>query len=1189
MMRRWLIRISVGLAILIVLVIVTVQLVMWSPLPKRIVMQQIEKQLGLRISADTLTTGWLGKSTLTNVSLGLPLSSSDFLKVKSLGIKLNSLFGLAVGNAVAVDSIEIDEPDVQVVQNAQGQWNLAEVVELLGKVGGSNTAQQSTSSSDGIPKLPIVKLINGQIHIADNQKHVLELKPLNVSGEPAGNLVWNYQAKISDSIAATGKVAPGGNWRHEVTLAVQNLDPLLKGWGVPSTYAAVVKGSWHGQLSGGNVVGTLSMDQVTAQGVPTAGDVSLHGLVDLQVAGSVITLHPNQVDLKTTYVTLPNVGIQSGTIVSDAAGLHAQAVKVSALGGLANLNAKVDPRSGAVDVDASWSGLSLAKQTNQSGSLIASLRLPFANQPVIKVQLNSTGLVGQASPDAVSAPSRWNAQLDLTGQGNSWKNIDWVLTTPQLTYTSNGQVLSLSQTTAHVTQRYPLLELTDLSLPSTNITGGQSYANFTSSGRVNFATQKWNFDATGGLNTAFQGTPVPINLDLHANGTNKRYNLKRFSLGLADLTVTADGSYDLDKPTPVGTDPNPMDLHVELTQLPRLTTGPIQGEVGGKFTIVGDLFKEGSHFRPYLTVDGDLRSSDLVAFGKALGDIDIKLQGTTSTPDQPDKNFGRAITQIHTTDFSFLQAPWNLMINYPNKDDALEVMLDTRRLALDELAKFAKVQSISGQLTSAKWTLTVPSLSLAAIDLQSEYHLAKLAGPGITVDTVDATATLHDGVLRLNPLLAKNGNGTVTTTASFDLLHPRHLVTEITVDQWPYDLGSGANAVASAHSNLDVDLASKKIGANGSISASADLRLNTGKLAHTEFEATVRNRVVAISKLEGNVLTGTFKGSADVDIDRPLQATGQVVWKNVDAGAFAAVIPPLDGLGGNFSGTITLAPARDPRPLAPVRVDINVASTGGHFRSLDIGGKQLLTLQGVAYLNTDRVILDHSDIFVGGGVMHLWTRADLRGGLGISTQTALDFENLQLEQLTHIDPTQTQPTPGLLTGHIGIIRSGPNVSKLLASAHVDLTQTDLVNVGPIAALYNVMNVGGGGGSQPTGRGSVDLTFEQSVLRVTNFTFFNRGIDAGGLVNIGPVNYAHPSLTALSGQVVGAARALKQTRIALLRDFDQIFSAAQGNLTSINLSGSLGDAKYTQAGLDDLGAAVKQLLGGEVQQSQKGSQ
>ena len=104
-MRRWLIRILLGIAALIVLLVVIVQIVLWTSLPKNIVVKQIEQELGLRISTDSLSTGWLGRSTLSNVAIGLPLSNESFLKVKTLSVKHTTLIGLLLGRAVSVDSI----------------------------------------------------------------------------------------------------------------------------------------------------------------------------------------------------------------------------------------------------------------------------------------------------------------------------------------------------------------------------------------------------------------------------------------------------------------------------------------------------------------------------------------------------------------------------------------------------------------------------------------------------------------------------------------------------------------------------------------------------------------------------------------------------------------------------------------------------------------------------------------------------------------------------------------------------------------------------------------------------------------------------------------------------------------------------------------------------------------------------
>jgi hypothetical protein len=1164
-MRRWLIRILIGVAIAIVAVIVIVQIVLWTPLPRRIVTQLIEKELGLRISAANLSTGWLGNSELTDVSLGLPLSNNDFLKVKRLKIKHSSLIGLALGN-MNVGSIEIDDPQVYVVQDANGAWNLQQVLVLLGRLGGSNTAQNQTTGSNAggagpVPKLPSVRLVNGLIHVADNQHHSVDLKPLNVTGASNGLLVWDYKLTIADSISMTGKLAPGGNWQHQITLAAHDLDPLLKDWGVPTTYSANLKSQWDGQLTDGKLTGTLIVQKATASKVPALGDIQFTGSVNALVDGSVVTLHPNNLILTTALLALPTAGIESGTIIYDSSGVRAQALTLRALGGLSNVDASFDPQTLATDLHARWSGLSLAKQTSQYGSLNAKLRLPFAGQPVITMDLEDSGTIGVPT-------NRWNAKLNLTGQGRSWQNIDWILTAPQLVYSTKSERVDLSQLSAHVSQHLPIVELTSMSLPSS----GNTLASFNSSGRVDFGSKHWNFDAAGGFNTTFENTPVPMNIVLHTSGTNNRYDLKSLVLGFADLTFTADGSYDTSLPTPVN-------LHILLAQTPRIVSdSPVQGEVNGDFNIVGALFEEHGRFRPYLTTTGDLRSNDLVLFNRPIGDIDIKLAGITRTPNLPGEEPGPTITEIHTVDFKLFEAPWDLSINCPDAQGNLQAVLETRRLPLEELARFAKQKGITGQL-NAKWNLVIPSDSLHDLDLQSEYHLTDVNLKGLTADTVDATATLKDGLLKLNPLIAKSGAGVITTTASIDLQNPSHLNTETTVDRWPYRLSGAVGAVVSAHTKLDLDLKAKDLGANGSLTASTDLLLGEKtKLAHADLAATILNRMVSIDQLTGKVVSGTFNGAAKFDFDKPLQAAGQITCENIDGAAIATMFPAADGLTGKYSLAITLAPARDPRPLEPVRMDINVASTNARFRSMQIGDGSLLTLHGVSYLNIDRAVLDHSDLYMAGGVAHIWGRISYRHNARLATQVAVDFEHFQLDQLAHIDPLLKKPIPGILNGHIGVIRSGPHSSQVLAQAHVDLTQTDLGNFGPLAALYSVMHLG----SSSKGYGTVDLGFQQDVLRVTDFHFFNSGLEARGLCSVGPIDYTTPLNSKIGGQLVGTLQPLKDIKLPFISDFNQAFNAFQGSLTAIDLVGTLGEPHYPSALATDLGKTLQQLLVGEAE-------
>lgn len=1132
-MRRWLIRILIGLVGLIVLIAVAVQAVLWSSIPTNLVVGQIEQQMGLRIHTDRLTTGWMGHTSLSGVSLGLPLSKQSFLQVKTLKVKHTNLFGLIFGQGLSIDSIEIDDPVILVREDAAGQWNLQEVAELLARTGGEKPAQ--TAQQHGIPKLPNVKLVNGVIHVVDNQGHETTLAPLNVTGQSIGALVWNYDLTIDNSIHLIGKVAPGGSWRHELSLQAHHLTPMLQGLGV-NPHHADVSATWQGQLIDGKLTGRLTLDHATAQALPMAGNVAIGGAVDVEAGGGAITLRPRQIELKTSNPTVPDVRLAAGTIVKDADGIQAQSMQVATLGGLAVLDARFDPRTSAADMNVRWSGLSLSNHISHSGTLTASLRMPFTGQPAIAVNLTSQG---------ATASAHWDAQLKLSGQGQSWKSIDWVLTAPTLDWIG-GHPIRLTQLTAHVTQRWPSIELTDMTMPTR--------PHLVSRGAINLSSDNWYFWLDAGQTTSTQQHLVPIAVSLNAWGNASLYTLHELDLQIADAYVWAGGFYDRQIP-------NPINLDLYLTKSPHAAlTSPVQGQLSGSFHVSGLLFKEpDSRFHPQLGIAGNLQSHDLVVLDRRVGDVAVKLRGSVDNTH----------AKMETSEMLMFQGKWHLSAEYASPHP-LEVKVDVHDLPVAQLAQLGHVNDISGQLASADWTFEIPSASLNRIEMQSHYVLQDLKATGVSVDQVTADATLKNGLLKIDPLVAKSGNGRLNGTVSFDLNSPSHVLTKMKVDHWPYGTPGGALLTLSADTSMDIDL--KRRGATGPLTASMEALWGRTPLAHVDLASALRGRVLTMQKLSGNVLKGTFDGSAQMDLDKPLQASGQIRWSGVDAATFATIAPALDGLGGLYSGTLTIAPARDPRPPAPVRMDINVAVSGGHFRSIRIGGKGLVALHAVAYANTDRLVLDHSDLHIGNGLAHVWAR------IGQGQLVILDLQRVQLNQIAHLDKSMTKPMPGLIDGRFTFVGSGADLSKLGGTGHITLTQTDLGNFGPIAFLYNIMHVGQNSAA-PNGNGAVDFALEQNTLRVTHFRYFNRGVEAAGLFNVGPSiwDIGHAPI---SGQVIGTARPLRGSRLSLLAEIDRISGAIQRNLTTVNIFGTVDHPGYVQASIAEIGGSLNELLGGE---------
>ncbi len=1142
-MRRWFFRILIGLAALIVLVVVIVQLVLWSSIPKKLVVKQIEQEMGLRISTESLTTGWLGRSTLTNVSLGLPLSKQSFLNVKTLKVKHTTLFGLLLGRSVSIDYIEIDQPNVLVVQDASGQWNLQEVAELLARAGGGKSAQDS--QKQGIPKIPNVRLVDGTVQMIDNHQQTTTISPLNVNGYSQGSLVWNYEVTIADSVSLIGKVAPGGNWKHELALNAHHLDALLKGRNL-STFAADIKGEWTGQVtSDGKITGTLLLDHASAKSVPGAGDVNASGALDVESANGAVTLRPAKMELTTENPTLPDIRLAAGTIISDEQGVRAQSMQVAALGGLAVLDANFDPKTMAGDLQARWSGLGLPNNMSHSGSATASLRMPFEGKPVIKVDVVSQGTTASGS---------WDAKLNVAGQGQSWKSIDWILTAPALNWNGSRPV-QLAQLVGHISQRWPSIELTDLTLPAR--------PHLVSRAAANLANFNWSFWLDAGGAPSANGTVVPINFSINAWGDEKLYTLHDLNLQISDTSLWAGGYYDKSKP-------NPVNLDVYLTQSPQLApASPVQGHIGGNWNVSGWLFQTPDKtFHPQMTIKGHLKSNDLVLFDRPVGDIDLQMKGAVDNAD----------INIETTELVMFQGWWSLKAQYPTSKHGLQLKVDVRELPVEEVAKVAKLDGIAGTVSSASWRIEIPaSGGLNQVTMDSRYEVRDLSAFGFKVDKVEAVATLENEVFKVIPLIAASGDGRVNTTVMYDLNNPRHIQTEINVDKWPYGTPGGALLTLFANAKLDIDL--KEKGVSGPFNASLDMLIHNTPLAHADLASDLRGRILEIHKLQGHVLNGTFNGLATVDIDKPLEAHGQIQWMDVDAAALTPLTPALNGVGGKYSGTITLGPARDPRPLEPVRIDINVDADNGHFKSVRIGGNGLFAVHAVAYANIDRAVLDHSDIHIADGLVHIWAR----GGRGLISQAAqIDFENLQLDQIAHLDQTRVSTMPGLISGRFALVGSGADPSKLLGQGKIEMAKTDLGNFGPIASLYAIMNPGAG--SVPNGTGTITMALEQNQLRITRFSYYNRGIDARGIFTVGPNIWNLPN-TPVSGQVVGTAQPLKNTRLPLLADFDQVFGALQGSLTTINVLGpDMSQIRYVPAAVSEMGDSLKSILVGDAKSS-----
>src|SRR5437870_10910745 len=271
--RNWLVRILMIAIAVIAIVGVAIQLILTTDLPKNLVVSGLEKQLGLRVSASSMSTAWLGRSTLEDVTLALPLAEESFLSVPQLKIRHSTLFSLLLRQPIHIDEMYFDRPHLIVRQNALGRWNVEEAMALITRAAGGKSADNEQKATGAPVQLPLVSLSDGTLELIDNENRKVTLQPLEMRGTPQNSLSWHFQASISDLLRLEGRVAPGQSWNHQVDFSLQHAEEVFKPWIAAWPQPTQLSGNWTGQVNNDSVEGRLDLKRGQIGPVGLAGAI----------------------------------------------------------------------------------------------------------------------------------------------------------------------------------------------------------------------------------------------------------------------------------------------------------------------------------------------------------------------------------------------------------------------------------------------------------------------------------------------------------------------------------------------------------------------------------------------------------------------------------------------------------------------------------------------------------------------------------------------------------------------------------------------------------------------------------------------------------------------------------------------------------------------------------------------------
>ena len=387
------------------------------------VLDKIQARLGLRIDVKTMHIGLTGKTTLTDVRLGLPLRHWPFARIPKVTIDHHAIAWLLLTGQLGITNISLDSPRVILHRGDEGRWNLPMAWQdiRLAWQGWKRRHRGGDLASVGLPR---VVVHHGTLLLELTRQPEMAIDNIEFKGVPTSALTWRFSLNAASTqvpqshLLAQGVLVPAQSWLHSIHVRATGLGPWLKR--VWPTWSGAA--SLSAQLRGRVLHNTLNerLNNVRID----IGQFGLLGNAQAQYAGDHWRISPENVGIRVGYLSVP-VNIYRGRIWADSRGFHVKALRADLAGGGVRLSGVFNPAAAAASVTAAWHGISIFGTEMQSGTLTGSLSSPWPGRRVVGAHITSSGQCGYGA---------WNTAATLSAQGRFRGVMNWQLDAPQFSW-----------------------------------------------------------------------------------------------------------------------------------------------------------------------------------------------------------------------------------------------------------------------------------------------------------------------------------------------------------------------------------------------------------------------------------------------------------------------------------------------------------------------------------------------------------------------------------------------------------------------------------------------------------------------------------------------------------------------------------------------------------------------------------
>ena len=1110
-MRRILIYMLIGGIGLIILAAIVVQGVLWSDLPRRVIVAQLERQLGLVVQVDDVSTGWFGRTRLEAMQFSLPLENQAIFEARTITVSHAALLRLVVTGDLALQRLEVEQPRIFLRQADSGNWNVADLVQILQ----ARFDQAEDSAGGGPPSLPDLRLIDAVIEVHRPERPAVTIGPVQVQGDAASSLRYRVAVRSPAFGEVSGHLAGGDPWQHEMELDLTPAQSVLASLGVGSP-ALSVRGRYEGHLANGTVQGLLTLRELHA------GERSMQGQFDVRFDPQVrrLSLRPSEVTL---HLAGPEpVYLRGGEARYTFGGqLELDDLALHAVGIDAVMTGLLNPQRQTGDATLTWRNGRQGDALDHRGRAELSLSRGISGGHGLRLSAEARGRTAAG-------------EVDLAGSvrmfGPNWTTLAGRLVVDRLGLQRDGQRFDVDQAWGRLALTDGMLRLQHLHLPATQ------QRRLVINGDYALDSRQWQVAARGS-ELMFPGLEAPVGqLSLQVDGNDDRVDIRSATLTGAGLQFRATGAY-------IYRDPQPLSLNVAVEHLPPSRRGDQPAMVTAE-RLFGGVTLHGTVSPLDVRLQGELTARSLRVRQDDLGDVVMTVNGSA----------GLAGMELVAEAPAWFGGRWRVDGAWDRIQRQVAVEVHAQEVDLSLMPQIFDLPVALKGAGGGTMTLTVPGLQWPQFSIDGRFEADDLA---VAVSGVETAAQRLEGqlqmdrrALRLTQVQLADANSRIdaTMTARFD--RETAIEAQAMLTHWPFAIPA-ADTTIDLTGETAIDFDPTRNRRVGHARVDAVVQQLGRMLVETAVDAAVSHDRLTLRRLDGRLLRGSLQGQGVVDLSDLVRSDLTIQWDHIEPAELSPWLPAMELFDGSVSGSLTARHTNEPKALEPLEITIDLDASETSFSGLALG-----VGDATAYSDGRRLVLQGFELAAAGGTLNLWGRLSHhvdQWHLYANAKT----QSLDLQLLTQALVPQREVV-GRLDTDMVVLMPLDDWRSAMGRGRISVRDSDLANIPLFQSLFSLMNLQLGT-TEPDGRGEGDLRVEQGQLLVRGFRYQNRGTQ----INLVPLRI--DDIWAGGDSRIAGSATLTQNVLPEIEFFGSVNEALavlQSDLVAARLEGTLGQPIVT---------------------------